>query len=235
MTEETADVSGIAERLARVRSEIADAAKTAGRSPESVRLLAVSKTKSATAIRAAYEAGQRDFGENYAQELVEKAEALADLRDLRWHAIGTLQRNKAKAVARIAAVFHAIDREDIAIEIAERAAQAGRVIDALIEVNVGGEASKGGVAPSEVRGLFERARGLEGLRLVGLMTIPPPSDDPSLSRPHFARLRAIRDELGGASVVPELSMGMTHDFRVAIEEGATIVRVGTAIFGARGV
>ncbi len=228
------DIEGIAARLAEVRGQIDEACRRAGRAPGSARLLAVSKTKPIEAIRAAHAAGQRDFGENYAQELDEKATALADLPDLRWHAIGQLQRNKVKQVVKSAAVIQAVDRVDLGLEIDKRAAAIGRTIEVMVEVNVGGEASKGGCAPADLGALLASLRGCPHLRVTGLMTIPPATDDPEGARPHFAALRALRDQHGGAGALPELSMGMSHDFVVAIEEGATLVRIGTAIFGARG-
>lgn len=226
--------ASIPERLADVKRRIEAAARAAGRSPDSVRLVAVSKTKPAEAIRAAYAAGQRDFGENYVQELTQKAEALSDLEGLRWHAIGQLQRNKVKPVARIASVVHVVDRAELATELSNRAAAASRTLDVLVEVNVAGEASKGGCAPDGVGALLEVISRAPSLRAIGLMTMPPFFDDPELARPAFTELRAIRDRNGGALALPELSMGMSHDFEVAIAEGATLVRVGTAIFGARG-
>lgn len=221
----------IAERLAAVRARIAEATTRAGRPDGSVRLLAVSKTKSEAQIREAYAAGQRDFGENYAQELASKAMALADLKDLRWHMIGPLQRNKAKLVVPVAKVVHTVDRVELAEELSKRAAGTGKTPQVLLEVNVAGEASKAGCTPEGAVGLAALVRGLPHLDLVGLMTIPPDTDDRELARPFFRRLRELRDALGGG--LSELSMGMSHDFEIAIEEGATIVRVGTAIFGAR--
>ncbi|WP_434043911.1 MULTISPECIES: YggS family pyridoxal phosphate-dependent enzyme [Sorangium] len=228
------DPGNIASRLEEVRRRIATAAARAGRRPEDVRLIAVSKEKPAEAIRAAYAAGQRDFGESYAQELVEKAEALADLDGIVWHAIGRLQRNKAKLVARVAQVVHAVDRDELAIELDRRAAATNRTLDVLLEVNVGGEASKGGCAPGELAPLLGAVARCAHLRPVGLMTIAPFLDDPTDVLPFFAQLRALRDAHGGQEALPELSMGMSHDFEAAIAEGATLVRVGTAIFGARG-
>lgn len=224
----------IAARLGAVREQVAEAARRAGRSPEEVRLIAVSKGKPAEAIRAAYAAGQRHFGESYAQELAEKAEALADLPDLVWHAIGRLQRNKAKVAARFAAAVHSVDREELAVELDRRAAALGRTLEVLVEVNVGGEATKGGCAPDELGPLLEAVRRCQQLRPTGLMTIAPYLEDPAEVRPYFATLRALRDAHGGAAALPELSMGMSHDFEAAIAEGATLVRVGTAIFGPRG-
>lgn len=217
----------IAERLAAVRARIDAAARSCGRDPTSITLVAVSKTKPAADIEEAYAAGQRVFGENYAQELVDKCEALSG-RDIEWHFIGRLQTNKAKFIARHAAMVHAVDSEKLARELGRRVE--GRVLDVLIEVNVGGEHSKGGVAPSALPSLIETISNIPSLRLRGLMSIPPPSDD---ARNFHRRLRELRDSHGGATQLPVLSMGMTDDLEIAIEEGATLVRVGTAIFGAR--
>jgi pyridoxal phosphate enzyme (YggS family) len=224
----------IAGRLALVRAGLARAAERAGRDAKDVRLVAVSKKQPASAIVEAHAAGQRDFGENYVQELASKASSLAALEGIRWHAIGALQRNKAKDVVRFAHVIHTIDREELALEVAKRAAAIGRAIDVLVEVDLAGEDQKAGCAPGDVPALVS-ACAAAGLVVVGLMAIPPASDDPEATRPHFARLRTLRDELlqRGHATVRELSMGMSHDFEVAIEEGATLVRVGTAIFGAR--
>jgi pyridoxal phosphate enzyme (YggS family) len=196
------------------------------RVPAGVTLVAVSKTQPAEAIREAYAAGQRDFGENYAQEWREKADALADLADLRWHFVGGLQTNKVKYLAGRVFLVHAVDREELARELSRRFAQKGAVARVLLEVNTGGEATKGGVAPGDAPALAAAVRALPGVDLRGLMCMPPPGDDP---RPHFRLLRALRDRLGLA----ELSMGMSADWEIAIAEGATIVRVGTAIFGQR--
>jgi pyridoxal phosphate enzyme (YggS family) len=206
----------LAERLARVRAGI----------PPGVTLVAVSKAQPAGAIREAHAAGQRDFGENYVQEWRAKAEALADLPEIVWHFVGGLQTNKVKYLVGKVGLVHAVDREELAREIARRSAQRGIATRVLVEVNVAGEASKSGCAPAEVPRLVEAVRALPGLDLRGLTCIPPADGDP---RPHFAALRRMRDALGLA----ELSMGMSADYRVAIEEGATIVRVGTAIFGER--
>ncbi|MBS1109328.1 MAG: hypothetical protein H6Q88_1320 [Anaeromyxobacteraceae bacterium] len=194
--------------------------------PVGVTLVAVSKTQPAAAIREAHAAGQRDFGENYVQEWREKAEALADLPGLTWHFIGSLQTNKVKYLAGRVGMVHTVDREELGREIAKRWEKAGARARILVEVNLGGEASKGGCAPDAVPGLVDLLRGLPAIDVVGLTCIPPPADDP---RPHFRTLRALRDRLG----LHELSMGMSGDYPVAIEEGATIVRVGTAIFGER--
>lgn len=218
-------MSAIAERLAAVRARL-----RAG-----VTLVAVSKTQPASAIREAYAAGQRDFGENYAQEWRDKAAALADLPDLAWHFIGGLQTNKVKYLLprdpALPAVrwVHTLDRAALAEELSRRAAaRGGPAARVLLEVNLGAEAAKSGCAPADLRRLAEAVRRLPGLELRGLMCIPPAGEDP---RPHFARLRALRDALGPG--LPDLSMGMSGDYAAAIEEGATLVRVGTAIFGER--
>ena len=215
----------IADRLASVRSRIDAAAKRAGRDPASITLVAVSKTKPATDVAEAFAAGQRIFGENYAQELAEKGGTLGSL-GIEWHFIGRLQTNKAKYVARIATMVHSVDSDKLADELGKRAT---RPLDVLIEVNVGGEASKGGVEPSALAPLVAMISSIPRLRLRGLMSIPPTGDPRQFHR----RLREVRDAHGGATSLPVLSMGMTDDLEVAIEEGATIVRIGTAIFGAR--
>lgn len=215
----------ITEALARVHERIERACAACSRDPRSVRLVAVSKTKSASQVRAAYEAGQRDFGENYAQELDAKAKALSDLTDLRWHFIGHLQSNKAKLVAPRAAMVHSIDSASLAKELGKRAP---RVLPVLVEVNVAGEASKSGVTPSDLPALLDATRATPNLELVGLMTVPPP-DDLEVARSCFGELANLAARHG----LRELSMGMTSDLEVAIACGATIVRVGTAIFGAR--
>jgi pyridoxal phosphate enzyme (YggS family) len=209
-------MGSIAENLARIRAGI----------PPGVTLVAVSKTQPVAAIREAYAAGQRDFGENYAQEWREKADALADLADIRWHFIGALQTNKVKYLAGRVFAIHTVDRPDLARELSKRFLQKGAVARVFLEVNTGGEASKAGCTPEETLSLAEMVRTLPALDLVGLMTIPPPEGDP---RPHFRVLASLRDRLG----LRELSMGMSADWRVALEEGATVVRVGTAIFGER--
>ncbi len=218
----------VATRLDAIRAQVEAAARGAGRDPASVTLIAVSKLQPAEAIREAYAAGQRDFGENYAQELRDKLAALADLDGIRWHAIGPLQTNKAKYVAGRVTLVQTLDRVELARELVRRAGPGG--VDALVEVNVAGEAQKHGVLPAELPSRLAELRAVDGLRVRGLMCIPPAAEDPEASRPYFSRLRALRDERlpGGL-----LSMGMSADFSIAIAEGATHVRVGTAIFGAR--
>lgn len=221
----------IAAALAKTRQRIVEAARAAGRDPATVRLVAVSKTKPAAMIREAYAAGQRDFGENYAQELAEKAAALADLTELRWHFIGHLQSNKAKVVAPLAAVVHTVDSASLAAELAKRAARLARQLTVLVEVNVGGEAQKHGAPPAEVPALLDAIEAHPELALRGLMTVPPASHD--AARAAFAELARLRDAHGGAARLPELSMGMSDDLEIAVASGATIVRIGSAIFGAR--
>ncbi len=206
----------IASNLARIRAAL----------PAGVTLVAVSKTQPAAAIREAYAAGQRDFGENYAQEWREKADALADLADLRWHFIGGLQTNKVKYLAGRVAFVHTVDREELARELSKRFAAKGAVARVFLEVNVGAEAAKAGCAPADAPRLATAVRALPGLELVGLMCVPPAEGDP---RPHFRALRALAASLG----VSQLSMGMSGDWQAAVEEGATLVRIGTAIFGQR--
>ncbi len=221
----------VAARLQHIRERIEAAAKAAGRAPESVRLIAVSKGQPSAAIREAYAAGQRDFGENYVQELTRKADELSALSELRLHMLGHLQRNKAKLVVAHASFLHSLDSEALALELDKRRAEAP--LPVLIEVAIAGEAQKSGVAPADLPRLLESVKRCARLELRGLMCVPPLSEDAEDSRPHFRRLRELQAELGGSEVLPELSMGMSADFEVAIAEGATLVRVGTAIFGAR--
>ena len=233
----------IAYRLARVRERIAIAAERARRDPASVRLVAASKTQGPEAVRAAYLAGARDFGENYVQEAVAKRQALADLADIRWHLIGHLQTNKAAAAARCFDLIQTLDSQRLAAALAR--ARPSPPMPVLIEVNLGGESSKSGVAPERVESLIGAVRHQTEVR--GLMAIPPapgatapgataPGEDSRTARRYFAELRELRDRLAAATglALSELSMGMTGDFEIAIAEGATIVRVGRAIFGERG-
>ena len=220
----------IADRLGAVRERISAATRRSGRAPESVKLVLASKTQSPDAIRAAYAAGVRDFGENYVQEAQTKRDDTADLPDVRWHMIGHLQRNKAPIARNIFNLIHSLDNAALATALAR--AQPGLPACVLIEVNIAGEPSKNGVAPAEVERLIETARALVDIR--GLMTIPPAGGE-DVVRPYFASLRELRDRLARASglALAELSMGMTEDFEKAIDEGATIVRVGRAVFGDR--
>lgn len=226
-------MSSVAERLAEVRARIAAAERSAGRAPGSVTLVAVSKTKPIEAIEEAYAAGQRDFGENYAQELDRKARALAHLEGLRWHFIGNLQRNKAKLVAPHAVAVHTLDSVDLAAELEKRLAGLGRKVDVLVEVNVSGEAQKHGVAASAAGALVAACATFPHLRARGLMTVPPADDDAAAARcfADLARLGAGLAATLGAP--PLLSMGMSDDLELAIAAGATHVRVGSAIFGER--
>ena len=221
----------IERRLETVRARIAVAARRAGRNPASIRLVLASKTQPSEAIRAASRAGARDFGENYVQEAIAKRAELTDLTEIRWHLIGHLQTNKAKAAASAFSLIHSVDSVRLA-EALGRAQPSPRV-HALIEVNLGAEASKSGVAPDRVATLLDAARGK--IEIEGLMTIPPPAAIAETTRPYFARLREMRDRLAVQSglALSELSMGMTDDFEIAIEEGSTIVRIGRAVFGGR--
>lgn len=209
----------IAERLREVEERILRAAERAGRDPASVTLVAVSKTHPAPAIREAYAAGARVFGESYAQELAGKAEELRDLADLRWHFIGHLQRNKIKQLP-LQAVIETVDSARLAGALAPRGGEV------FLQVNVAAEESKNGCTLAELPSLVAHVRGIESLVLRGLMTIPPAGEDP---RPHFRKLRELAVEHG----LSELSMGMSADLEIAVEEGVTLVRVGTAIFGPR--
>jgi len=223
----------IAARLYEVRARIADAARLPG-GADGVKLVAVSKRHPPEAIREAYAAGQRAFGENYVQELVAKAEALADLPDIVWHFVGHLQTNKAKAAAKVAHVVHTIDSAALAKELGRRAAArpAGAGGPVLVEVNVGGEPQKAGATPSEIDEVMAAIREQPSLVLRGLMTMPP-AGDLDAARKVFETLALLRNLHGGASALPELSMGMSSDLEVALACGATMVRVGTAIFGPR--
>jgi pyridoxal phosphate enzyme (YggS family) len=225
------DDDEIASRLEHVRSRIEAAARRARRDAASIRLVLASKTQSSEAIRAAWRAGARDFGENYVQEAIAKRAQLTDLSNIRWHLIGHLQTNKAKVAAASFAMIQSLDSMRLAEALAR--AQKDPPVRALIEVNLGGEASKSGVAPDDVEAMLDAAR--SKVEIDGLMTIPPPAATPELARPYFVRLRELRDVLAMRSglTLRELSMGMTDDFEIAIEEGATIVRVGRAVFGER--
>jgi len=221
------------DKLDQVESRIARAAARAGRKRSDILLVAVTKKFPAAAIREAFELGLRDFGENYVQEFEEKRAELADCTGARYHFIGHLQSNKAKIAAKIFDVIHTVDSAKIARRLDAEAGPAG--LEALIEVKLSDEPAKAGAAPEEVPALVEAIRGCPHLRLLGLMTMPPWSDDAEKSRPYFARLRELAEENGlrqSASALA-LSMGMSHDLEVAIEEGATMVRVGTALFGPR--
>lgn len=226
----------VAANLDRVRAEIDAAACQAERSPESVRLVAVSKTKPAELVDEAARAGQRIFGENYVQELLEKASRVKE--EVEWHFIGHLQSNKVKPLAGLVSMIHSVDRLSLAREIDRQWSKLGACCDVLIQVNVSGEASKSGTTTDEAVTLVRQVAGLPSLRIRGLMTMPPFFDDPEGARPYFRQLRQISERIKALQIpgveMDELSMGMSGDFQVAIEEGATLVRVGTAIFGGRG-
>ncbi len=225
---------GECDNLRYVQERIREACKKAGRSAEEVTLLGASKTVPPEKIQKFYECGLRTFGENRVQEFLKKYEALQDA-DIDWHFIGRLQTNKVKYLMNKVSLIHSLDRVSLADEIEKRAKKVGIVQDVLIEVNVGGEETKGGVQPEDLKKLFEYTLSLKNLRVIGLMTIPPYLDDPEDVRPYFVRLRELRDELEKefSTSLPHLSMGMSHDFEIAVEEGATIVRVGTLLFGER--
>jgi PLP dependent protein len=215
--------------LAAVKARIDAACARAGRAPESVRLLAASKFQSTAAIREAYQAGQREFGENYVQELVEKAAELSDLPDLRWHLIGRLQTNKVKDVVKLDCAVQTLDSLRLCEALAQRADSAGKRISVYLQVNISDEPQKAGVSVAELPQLAAAVRAHSSLTLRGLMAIPRPSDDEAENRAAFRRMRELAEALG----VAELSMGMSDDLELAIEEGATTVRVGTALFGPR--
>jgi pyridoxal phosphate enzyme (YggS family) len=216
---------GLRDRIHAVRERIEAAAARAGRNPEAVKLIAVTKVFPVEAILEGYEEGLRDFGENYVQEFEGKAPRVAGLTGARFHLIGHLQSNKSKKAAELFQVIHTVD----SAKLARRLDEAGRPMDVFIEVKLSQEETKSGADAAEIESIVEAARGAKHLRLAGLMTVPPWSEDPELSRPYFAKLREMAGRLGLA----ELSMGMSNDMETAIEEGATCVRVGTALFGRR--
>ena len=219
-------------RLKEIRAAIAHAATRCGRRPEEIRLLAVSKTFPAAMVRAYLAAGQTEFGESYIQEAREKSAELASNQPAPcWHFIGHLQTNKAKYAAAIFEVIHSLDSLELAAELHRRASALGRTIKIYVQVNVSGEESKSGLAPAGLPALLDGLASFPALIPQGLMTMPPYDPDPELSRPYFAALRELRDKQ--APSLPGLSMGMSGDFEVAIEEGSTVVRVGTALFGHR--
>ena len=229
----------IAENVARVRERIRLAASSAGRDPDAITLMGVSKTFPPESIREAYDSGIRVFGENRVQEFASKADVLRDLVEARWHLIGHLQSNKA---AKAADLFHAVDSLDslkLAEKLNDAARASGKTLRVLVEINVGGEEAKSGVAPdsAELDQLLAQAPQLASLEFCGLMTVPPYSEDPQGARPFFRKLRELREQIAGRRLprvnMDELSMGMSHDFEVAIEEGSTCVRVGSSIFGNR--
>ncbi len=223
-------MSDLQQRIDAVRREIEAAARRVNRDPESIQLVAVSKRQPVEAIRRAYEYGLRDFGENYVQELVSKAQELEDLTELRWHLIGHLQTNKAKAVARIAHYVHTLDNPRITTELSNRAKQEHQRVGVYVEVNIAQEPQKSGCMPLDLAALVEQAKTAPNLVFVGLMTVGQLVDTPEAARSTFVQLRELRDRVAPGAA---LSMGMSADYAVAIEEGSTCVRVGTAIFGER--
>ena len=233
------ETRAIAGRLEAVRERILRACQRVGRRPDEVTLVGVTKTFEVVVIAAARQAGLRDFGENRVQELIEKATALPGTiqgGDIRWHMVGHLQRNKAKDVVACADVFHALESLRLAAELDRRAAQAGRRLPCFVQVNVSGEASKFGLEPGDVLDLLDRLAAYEHLQVVGLMTLAAPVADPEAVRPQFRRLRQVFErynQAGPPQPMSSLSMGMSGDYEVAIEEGATHVRLGTALFGPR--
>ena len=223
----------IARNLASVRARIAAAAACAGRDPAGICLVAVSKTQSAAAVRAAADAGQADFGENYLQEALPKLDVLGD-RDLCWHFIGALQSNKTRAVAERFQWVHTVDRESIARRLSDQRPAALPPLQVCLQVNISGESSKGGAAPERVAELARAVASLPRLRLRGLMAIPAPAKDPEAQRAPLRRLRQLLETLNTKDLgLDTLSMGMTDDMEAAIAEGSTLVRIGTAIFGSR--
>lgn len=242
-TAQPSEYSEFAEELQRrfqtISHAVADATRNAGRAPETVRVIAVSKTQPLEVIQAAEQAGIRVLGENYAQELKDKASALPG-SGIEWHFIGHLQTNKVKMIAPFVHCIHSVDSVRLAQEISKVAANLGRTIDVLLQVNTSGEESKSGCEPHEITALAEAVLPLPSIRVRGLMTIAAFSDDAEFVRPMFRLLRSLRDELrikfpeaASQGAFDELSMGMSGDYEAAIQEGATMVRIGTAIFGAR--
>lgn len=227
----------IANRVAAVREGIARAAARAGRRAEEVALVAVSKTFPPEAVQEAFAAGVRDFGENKVQEAEGKIPALADLRSrgIRWHLVGHLQSNKARKAVPLFDLIHSVDDVVLGRRLERIGAEGGRTVRALVQVDLAGEATKSGLDEAHLLPTLEALRGLKSVRVEGLMILPPLAENPERTRPYFRKLRELRDRAREESLLlgSELSMGMSQDFEVAIEEGATIVRIGTAIFGER--
>jgi hypothetical protein len=230
-------MSAVKDNLARIRERIEAAARRAGRDPGAVRLVAVSKTVGAEKIREAVEAGAQVLGENYLQEAQKKIEVLGP--GISWHFIGHLQKNKAKYAVRLFDLIHSVDSLALAEELDRAAEKNGKVQEILLQADLSGEATKFGAGEGEILQIAERIQGLKNVSVKGLMTMPPFSDDPEDSRPYFRKLRSLRDRLARMKIPgisqEDLSMGMSGDFEVAIEEGATLVRIGTAVFGPRPV
>lgn len=225
----------IAENLKRISDRICSTAERAGREAGSVRLVAVSKTQSSEAVKAALEAGQQVFGENYVQEFLEKSRNLPE--NVEWHFIGSLQSNKVKYIAGLTSLIHSVDRLSLAREIDRQWEKIGKRCDILLQVNISGEATKSGTTSEDLLQLAQQLSLLPHVRVRGLMTMPPFFDEPERARPYFRELKRLSEELAAKKIpgitMEELSMGMSGDFEVAIEEGATLVRVGSAIFGER--
>jgi pyridoxal phosphate enzyme (YggS family) len=223
----------IEKNLSRVRKRIEHAAAKVGRDPGEIKLMAVTKTVTVERIREAMAAGAMIFGENYVQEAREKIEEIGQA-GIAWHLIGHLQTNKAKYAVRLFDLIHSVDSITVASDLDKRAAAEGKIVDCLIEVNLSHEASKFGIGKERAPELAHELKDMKNISLMGLMTMPPYADDPEAARPYFTSLRKLREEIEGKGIpLPELSMGMSIDFAVAIEEGATIVRIGRAIFGER--
>jgi len=229
----------VTDNIAAIRERIARAVARAGRTPDSITLMAVSKTVEPERIRQAYAAGLRVFGENRVQEFTEKSAALIDLKDAEWHLIGHLQSNKAKKAAELFQAVDSVDSLRLAEKLNQAAQETGKRLSVLIEIKVGYEESKAGLPSDsvELNDLLRAAPQLDHLQIRGLMTVPPFTEDPGGARPYFKRLRELRDSIAARNLpriqMDALSMGMSHDFEVAIEEGSTYVRVGTAVFGER--
>lgn len=225
----------VAENLKNVEEKIMEACGRSGRDRKDVLLICVTKTKPAELLEEAYRAGERAFGENRVQEIVDKYPRLPE--DIDWHMIGHLQKNKVKYLMDRAVMIHSVDNEDLARVISREAVKAGRVMPVLIEVNVAGEETKFGVSPGETEKLIRKIAPLPGIKVCGLMTIAPYTEDPETNRPFFRQLRELSVDIKNKSIdnvsMDQLSMGMTGDYEVAIEEGATMIRVGTGIFGER--
>jgi pyridoxal phosphate enzyme (YggS family) len=229
-------MTSVAENLSVIRSRIEAACLRAGREPSEVKLVGVTKTVPVDRIREGVKAGIHILGENYVQEARTKVEALADL-DVSWHFIGHLQSNKVKMTLDWCHCIHTLDRESLGKELDRQAQKLGKRIPVLIQVNIGDEETKSGVSSENLSSLFEKTSSLDGLDIRGLMILPPYYDDPERVRPHFRKLRRLLSDLKQKAPSPEtlteLSMGMSNDFEVAIEEGATLIRIGTALFGSR--
>jgi len=225
----------IAENLKHIQDSIISAAQRSGRNPDSVKLVAVSKTKPAEAVKAALDAGQRIFGENYVQEFLDKAQQLPE--SVEWHFIGSLQSNKVKYLAGLTRLIHSVDRLSLAQEIDRHWGKIGKACEILLQVNISGETTKSGTTTDDLFQLASEVALLPHIRVKGLMTMPPFFDEPERARPYFRELKRLSGLLAAEKILgismEELSMGMSGDFEVAIEEGATLVRVGSAIFGER--